>query len=85
MAIVGSDEGKMLRDRLGTELLADDGWLESWVGERLLTLGSMDGAAEIDWFSVGMEDGRTEMLGDSDGIDVGIPLFVGLVLGCLDG
>ena len=39
MAIVGSDEGKMLRDRLGTELLADDGWLESWVGERLLKLG----------------------------------------------
>ena len=45
----------------------------------------MDGAAEINGFSVGMEDGRTDMLGDSDGIDVGIPLFVGLVLGCLDG
>ena len=45
----------------------------------------MDGAAEIGGVLVGMEDGRTEMLGDSDGIDVGIPLFVGLVLGCLDG
>jgi len=85
MAIVGFDEGEMLRDRLGTELLVDDSWLESWVGERLLTLGWMDGAAEIDGFWEGMEDGRTDMLGDPDGIDVGIPLFVGLVLGCLDG
>ena len=50
-----------------------------------LILGWLDGAAEMDGFSDGMEDGWADTLGDSDGIDVGTPVLVGLILGWLDG
>ena len=45
----------------------------------------LDGAAEIDGFADSMEDGWADTLGDSDGINVGTPVLVGLVLGWLDG
>ena len=50
-----------------------------------LVLVWLYGAAEIDGFADGMEDGTADTLGDSDGIDVGTPVLVGLVLGWLDG
>ena len=50
-----------------------------------LVLGWLDGPAEIDGYSEGMEDGWADTLGDSDGIDDGTPVLVGLVLGGLDG
>ena len=48
-------------------------------------LGWPDGAAEMDGLSLGMDDGWAETLGDSDGADEGTPVFVGLILGWLDG
>ena len=32
-----------------------------------------------------MEEGMSDTLGESDGIDVGTPVVVGLILGWLDG
>ncbi len=43
------------------------------------------GAAKVDGILEGMEDGWADALGDSDGIDEGTSVLVGLVLGWLDG
>ncbi len=43
------------------------------------------GAAKVDGISEGMEDGWADALGDSNGIDEGTPVLVGLVLGWIDG
>ena len=48
-------------------------------------LGLLDGTVEIEGFAVGVVDGSAETLGDPDGVDVGIPVFVGIILGWLDG
>ena len=50
-----------------------------------LVLGWLDGPAEIDGYSEGMEDGWADTLGDSDGPDDGTPVLVGPTLGWLDG
>ena len=50
-----------------------------------LVLGWLDGPAEIDGYSEGMEDGWADTLGDSDGLDDGTPVLVGPTLGWLDG
>ena len=50
-----------------------------------LILGWLDGAAKIDGFADGMEDGWVDILGDLYGINVGTPELLGLVLGWLDG
>ena len=48
-------------------------------------LGWFDGAIEIDGFTEGIEDGRTDTLGSSDGANVGVLVLVGLTLGLLEG
>ena len=50
-----------------------------------LILGCLDGAAEIDGLSLGMDDGWADKLGDADAANEGTALFEGLILGWLDG
>ncbi len=43
------------------------------------------GAAKVDRLLKGMEDCWSDALGDSNGINEGTPVLVGLILGWLDG